>query len=231
MKLSKYSFIAAAFATCASLASANILNPGGTVSPDTLSVGGSPVILDYTDGIANAATFTSGYFEAVVRDSQANAACPSGGCLDFFVGVLNEGPQSIEHITLSSFGGAITDVGMVKSVDPALIPAQYQSQFFSALANGTDPTNVTRTLDGQVVGFNFLGAGAIAPNHWSDLLEIQTDQTNYTGGFLSLQDGSTVTLSGYGVTPEPQMVGILSLASLGLFFAARRFKNTSTTVA
>ena len=239
MKLFKYSFLAVAFAAFSSLASANIVTPGGTVLPDILSVGGSPNILATTYGIANAPTFSAGYFEAVVRDSQSNLVCPSGGCLDFFVGVMNMGPgndtnhdwQSIEHVTLSSFASAQTDVGVVKIVDPSLVPSQYQSQFFSAIATGAMPTNVTRTSDGQVVGFNFLASDAIGHNQWSDLLEIQTDQQNYTSGFLSFQDGSTVTVSGFGVTPEPQMVGILSLASLALVFAARRFKNTSTNLA
>jgi hypothetical protein len=121
-------------------ASANLVLPGGTVTPDLFgAISGSVLASTGTVSLTSVpASFMSTYVEEVVADSGR------GGLLDFILQTTNS-PSSgdaIGRATLTSFAGFTTDVGTATSA--------------GGLTGGTaPPVNITRGSSGDVVGFNF----------------------------------------------------------------------------
>ena len=77
---------------------------------------------------------------------------------------------------------------------------------------------------GAVVTFDFLGADALTPGTTSDILVIETNDTNVLPGLTSAQDGSTVTEAAFAPvlgsgTPEPSTIFLFvsGLLAIGMF--------------
>src|SRR5581483_9094638 len=171
-KLSLFLTLGLAVATPALFA--NTLSPGGTVPPDALTVDPASTLVASSSGTLNApGSFTATYTENIYSDP-SNSYC--AGCLDWVIEVSNSSSSSdsIERITASSFKGFSTDVGTNAAGAPGL----------SAPGSGNSPDDVTRSLNGAVIGFNFNGANAIAPGSNSMLLEIETNAQGVIPGTL-----------------------------------------------
>jgi hypothetical protein len=203
-------------------AKANLLAPGGTVTPDLLTLG-SPSIVADTGILSWTAGGESGQYRALVL-SGVTGTCT--GCLTFLIDVANDASSSdsLSRITTSSFAGYITDVG-------------YTTDQTDCGAD-VNPTSVDRKTNGGTIGFNWTsvaagGNGLIEPGTCSPILMIETNATNWTRGTLALIDSVTTNLVGFAPIPLPLAgAGLpgLILACVGLIALARRRKQFAAAV-
>jgi hypothetical protein len=86
------------------------------------------------------------------------------------------------------------------------------------------PTSVTRNSAGDIA-FNFSG---VVTGQESNFLIIETNATNFTSGFFSLQDGTAGTGAAYqptAATPEPSSLMLMGsglVSAAGMFMRRRR---------
>jgi MYXO-CTERM domain-containing protein len=164
---------------------------------------------------------TATYSEKVYVDPGNTLGPCAPNCLTWLLQVSNVHTSTdvIERITISHFGGFITDVG----VDTG---PNYPSPFTPV---GTiTPTSVERSSDGNVLRWVFNGnTGEIAAGQTSAVLEVQTNSTQVTLGTVTVQNGESGTGPGVSpAVPESTWVPALSLAGLvgvaGLALRRRR---------
>lgn len=132
---------------------------------------------------------------------------PFGG-LTFTYQLFNNGPDTLERLTLSSYAGFLTD-------------ASYSG-------TGVVPLNVVRNGAGNQISFNFRDAvdqATLTPGANSPLLVIQTDSAVWQNSIAGVIDSSAVNVASFApaVVPEPAAA---TLAVLGVMacLAGRRLK-------
>lgn len=188
---------------------ATIVPPGTTSVPiatqdlpagSFLAMLASPVLAPTFSGIARSAVF---------QDTAT-------GFLSFLYQFTNDSlsPESIGRITGSAFNGFTTDV------------FQSATAGFGFFETGTRAANTAdRGMSGDVVGFNFGVGDRVQPGESSFVLQVRTNTTSYTTGFMGIIDGSAATAVAFAPTapiPEPQTYAMM-LAGLGLMgFMIRR---------
>jgi len=94
-------------------------------------------------------------------------------------------------------------------------------------AAGLPPTTVDRSVNANVIGFNFippvLGFGALMPGMASALLVVQTPGAIYTTSFASVIDGTVVSpIPTFAPIPEPTTVALVVFGLLGTLALCRR---------
>jgi len=219
MKKMLYSTMGVAIVTlliCSS-AQATIIAPGTSapVAPIVVLPGSGAIVAN--TGMVTATTtvgpttLTVNYDEYVFSDN-ANPFCP--GCLDFVIVATDNAASNtfIQNITAGSFAGngtVLTNLGYNSVYDTLPV------------AVGLNPLTGNRSNDGSVVGFSYV-PGDVPAGSSTDYLIIQTNARNFVPGTVSFQDGVTASGVGFGVAPEPNLVGLLMVGGLGLVFVARR---------
>jgi hypothetical protein len=181
-------------------AHAGPLAPGGTLFPvpaEPDPIGGT--MLSSTTDPFVASTFHGTFTSRVLSGDTSN---PFGGLT--FVYQINNAPDSrdaIFRMTLDGFGGRSTDASY------NLIDAP----------GGVPPSAVTRSANGQVVGFNFGAPGIeLSPGTFSSWLVVQTDSQSFTPSTVSFINGSTTTIGSLAPVPEPSVLALAGLGALGL---------------
>jgi hypothetical protein len=202
------------------LAHATILPPTGS-PPVAPSAFGTPVTGPFLAD-TGVQTFTatnslgqvtiSGDYEAAVYADPSNVFC--AGCLDFFAIVESNSSSTdtIERITMASFGSFLTDVGY--------------STGKGTPAGAVNPTTVDRSSNGVVIGFNFTSPAGVAPGMETEVVEIETNATSFVKGTLQVIDSSVASVSAFApaVAPEAGSISLTLLggALLGAGFMGRR---------
>jgi hypothetical protein len=163
-------------------------------------------------------TFTANYTEwvysaPVVFSPSTPALC--GGCLNFFIELTDVSGDSLDSITTGSFGAFNTAVGYSTAGLPGTPPIPAPTPSSTVIT----PSSVNRN-PGSVIGFSFQPT-VIAAGDGTVLLEIETNATNYTAGYVSAQDDTAGTSAGFAPTsaPEPGTMAMLGLGLIGLGMA------------
>lgn len=191
---------------------------GPAVAPDALPVGcfvpgvpapgsGCPTTLVADTGpTPYAFGAISGTIEEIVLlDTTPNLVCPSGGCYDFEIEVLNNaGPDTVGRVTTTNYTGFAVDAG---------IDSIYGSIGLWPTSGGmVAPATVDR-VTADTIGFNF----SIPVGSSSDILEIETNATSYTTGLISVIDGGAANVTGFAPgVPEPATLSVLGIGLLSL---------------
>jgi hypothetical protein len=148
-------------------------------------------------------SFSSATLAGILRSSVWNndLSNPFGANALTFTYELSAGPTSahdIARLSVSNFDNFLTDA----SYNPA---------------SGVPPTVITRSADGQVMGFSFINFALDAGQSASTLI-VQTNATAFQQTIASLIDGTTASAVSVAprAVPEPSS---LVLAALGMGLA------------
>ena len=199
--------VCAALAVFAATSFASPILPGQTIvqfSAEPDPVGGvlvAPVLtLPFVTG-----TFSGTLTTMVISGDTTNTL----GGLTFVYTITNNdlSPDAIHRLTVNGYNGFATD-------------ASYQA------APGQKPTTIDRSVNGDVIGFGFIGAplgfGELSPGATSTPLVVQTNAPAYRQSFASVIDGTVATVGTYSpVIPEPMTLGLL-LVGMGTAIIRRR---------
>jgi hypothetical protein len=181
-------------------ASATMVAPGivAFASPENDPTGGvaaTPPLVTPLVGAAFNATLVS----IVIQGDPSN---PLGG-LTFVYQVTNDA-KSIDAIGRATFTG----------YDAWLTDMSYQNP-----AAGLAPLLMDRSALGDAVGFSFigppLGPNVLPPGATSRPLVVQTNAPAWTIATGNVIDGSVATGPAYAPLPEPSVISLLLIGSLG----------------
>ncbi len=195
---------------CLTSAQASILSVGATAPPSPLFPSGPT--LASTSGTITTPTFTDTY-QTWVQADPSNTFCAN--CLDFIYVFTNDGPAVNQRFSMSSFAGFMVDAG----TDPFGVH---------------DPITVSRSLTagGPVVSFNFDQFGdGILPGQTTVDLVIETNALQYTTGYLSAQDGTAGSGTGFeplASVPEPTSLMLMGTGLLALGGFLRKSRPSQT---
>jgi len=135
---------------------------------------------------------------------------PYGG-LTFVYEIVNSeaGRHAIGRFTANGFSGFLTDLSFAIEQD---------------VTDKVPPATMDRSLDGDVVGFSFvgppLGPSVLVPGATSNLLIVQTDAPDYTTSIGNVINGSIASGAIYSPIPEPATMLFL-LGGIGFLLRRR----------
>jgi hypothetical protein len=188
-------------------AQAAMIPPGGVQLPAVAEpdpTGATTVVASTT------LPFTAGTFSGTLTSEvlSGDTSNPFGSNFLTFTYKVSNSPGSahaIERLAVSNFDGFQTDASYRNDPGP------------------TAPLLITRSPDGQVMGFNFVSPALLA-GQMSELLVVQTNALTYQPTTASLIDGTTATVASFAplAVPEPATVTLFALAGGAALVRRRR---------
>lgn len=194
---------------------ATTLTSGSTVTPSNYNGGASGGTIVAVTGWTNwsystTTGTTSGLYDQWVVTGDTSNPFGANDVAIFTAVQVNAGSaDALDRITESNFGNYFsTAVG-------------YDNTSYVSFNNTypyVDPNSVDRSLNGDIVGFNWTVGNPIAPGTWSAVLVIYTNSKGWATGQVGLIDSATVDLAGFApaFVPEPATAGLLALGLLVL---------------
>lgn len=205
----------AMFAAAPALAS-TCLPQGSTCTPDdfTGTGAGSTLLASIIVPFTVSSSFTGVSLGAVYREAS--------GTLTFDVQLVNNSGStaSVRRLSASDFQGVAADMGY--RTDGSSLSG-------SLFVNGTQiPLDVSRAMSGDPIAWDFTGTSAIntlPPGTTSDVLEIQTNATNFKAGSVTVAtpDGTT-TVAGF----EPVATKVSSTANPSSALVGTKLQDSAT---
>ena len=212
-KLLLPAFAAFAMVAAAPAAQAIVLDPGGSGSPDLLSLGAGSTLVADTGSLPFSNVAFSGTIDEWVYQDTANTF--GAGDLTWVIQVVNSPSSSdaIGRVTAGNFAGFMTDVGD------------------NGGANA--PDLVDRDTPGHTIGFSWAETGGLVAGDMSDLLLIDTNASRFTTGTLAVIDSQTSDLTGYQPSPVPESAtwAMMLIGFAGLGVAGYRGSRKSAAFA
>ena len=152
--------------------------------------------------------FSSGTINGTLTSQVIQGATnPLGGLTFTYLLTLNGGsPDAVERFSISAYDAFSTDASYNTSV------------------GATAPTTISRSLNGNVIGFNFPAPATLPPGATSRLLVVQTNAPSHAVTTASVINGTTATVTSFAplAVPEPGTVSILALCAGRLLLKRRR---------
>lgn len=176
------------------VAQSSILLPGQALPPTGVVTLSGSVVAD-TGSVPfiglnafNVPVFTGSVDTKVISDI---------GGLDFVYQFSDDSGSvdSIQRLTAGGYSGYTTDADYISGTGAAA------------------PFLVSRSTNGDVIGFSFLSSAAVGPGQHSDILFIKTDATNFAPSAVSFSDGGTGSASSFApvTVPEPASLAVVAM--------------------
>jgi hypothetical protein len=202
-KCARFALVASLLLLSSRVLHAAPIVPGGVFFPAIAEPDPVGATLVFSTGPVpfSAATFSGDLRSSVWKNDAANPFGPNA--LTFVYEIINAAgsPDAINRLSVSSFDGFLTDVS------------------YTPVPGSTAPTYISRSVNGDVVGFGFL-LPALAPNTNSTPLVVQTNAPVFAPTLASLIDGSVTMVASVAPIgiPEPATFclfvgGLMLLAS------------------
>lgn len=190
----KLLFAVTLLAAAATQAQANPLPPGATsIPPDSYStnpLSGENLLAHVSSTFTGTMGIDAGTYDAWVYQDTTT------GYLDFaYQFSVTKG--KVERTSHFDFTGTTI----------------YDAGYYAENSTEKAPSEMSRTSDGSVAGFGFLGSNVVNMGGTSTIQILRTMSKGYTSGLFTFQDGDTATVSAFAPTPEP---GTLALALAAL---------------
>jgi len=194
-------------------AGADVVGPGGSGTPDALTLPtGSTLLASQSGTYTMSGTGTGTFMDAVYKDGTT-------GGMDFLFQV-SVTTGDISELNANNFANAVlgglnqADVGYLTTT-----PAGWATPT-AALNPLTDIFGTSGNIDWNDWGKSH---GTLIAGQTSDVVAIFTDNPTYNAGFITVQDGGvSFNLPSFQPVPEPASIALFGSGLLGLAGLARR---------
>jgi len=211
VRLGRAALCAATLLLGPSATQATVLLPGGAVVPDALAGPAGTLVDSLLTPLTSGPTLIANLRSAVVLNA--------GGTLDFYYQVANSGLSGHNLSLASNQAFALPSSTFVTDV---FLRTDTGGLSFFKTGTGA-PSSASRSGDGVVVGFNFVGprtSAKLNPGEISQILVVRTNATQYVPGTGTISNSIVASGDSFAPFSPSSVPEPTSLLLLGSAFAA-----------